>query len=68
MYVSRYLIELNYQSLSSVTSMLDIIQDWATELKRWKVCRIDGVTRQESRREQMKEFNEGQGPNGKTQY
>ncbi|PLW09074.1 hypothetical protein PCANC_23943 [Puccinia coronata f. sp. avenae] len=48
---------------SQFTSMLDIIQDWATELKRWKVCRIDGVTRQESRREQMKEFNEGQGPN-----
>ncbi|WAQ81717.1 hypothetical protein PtA15_2A28 [Puccinia triticina] len=36
--------------------------DWATELKGWKVCRIDGVTRQDSRREQMKEFNEAQGP------
>ena len=45
--------------------MLDIIQDWATELMGWKVCRIDGVTRQESRREQMKDFNEGQGPDGK---
>jgi len=47
---------------SQFTSMLDIIQDWATELMGWKVCRIDGVTRQESRREQMKDFNEGQGP------
>ncbi|OAV94019.1 hypothetical protein, variant [Puccinia triticina 1-1 BBBD Race 1] len=47
---------------SQFTSMLDIIQDWATELKGWKVCRIDGVTRQDSRREQMKEFNEAQGP------
>ncbi|EFP90631.2 uncharacterized protein PGTG_16657 [Puccinia graminis f. sp. tritici CRL 75-36-700-3] len=47
---------------SQFTSMLDIIQDWATELKGWRVSRIDGVTRQESRREQMKEFNEGEGP------
>ncbi|KAH9470693.1 hypothetical protein MJO29_003529 [Puccinia striiformis f. sp. tritici] len=47
---------------SQFTSMLDIIQDWATELKGWRVCRIDGVTRQDSRREQMKDFNEGQGP------
>jgi len=47
---------------SQFTSMLDIIQDWATELMGWRVCRIDGVTRQESRREQMKDFNEGQGP------
>jgi ATP-dependent DNA helicase len=46
--------------------MLDIIQDWATELKGWRVSRIDGVTRQDSRREQMKEFNEGEGPDGKS--
>lgn len=46
--------------------MLDIIQDWAAELMGWRVCRIDGVTRQESRRQQMKDFNEGQGPDGKS--
>ncbi|KNZ50768.1 hypothetical protein VP01_424g5 [Puccinia sorghi] len=49
---------------SQFTSMLDIIQDWAAELMGWRVCRIDGVTRQESRRQQMKDFNEGQGPDG----
>lgn len=34
-------------------------EDWATVYKGWKVCRIDGSTPQESRREQMDEFNGG---------
>jgi ATP-dependent DNA helicase len=34
-------------------------EDWATLYKGWKVCRIDGTTTQQSRREQMIEFNEG---------
>lgn len=44
---------------SQFTTMLDVIEDWATLYKGWKVCRIDGNTSQESRRDQMKEFNEG---------
>lgn len=47
---------------SQFTTMLDIIEDWATEFKQWSVCRIDGATSQESRRQQMKQFNEGSGP------
>ena len=30
--------------------------------KGWEVCRIDGTTSQESRREQMDYFNNGKGP------
>lgn len=51
-----------------VTSMLDIIQDWATDLKGWRVCRIDGGTSQEERRAQMKDFNQSTGPDGKAMW
>ncbi|WWD22255.1 hypothetical protein CI109_106746 [Kwoniella shandongensis] len=44
---------------SQFTTMLDVIEDWATLYKGLKVCRIDGSTSQESRREQMHEFNNG---------
>nr|XP_018266547.1 helicase [Kwoniella dejecticola CBS 10117]OBR88705.1 helicase [Kwoniella dejecticola CBS 10117] len=44
---------------SQFTTMLDVIEDWATLHKGFKVCRIDGSTSQESRREQMHEFNNG---------
>ncbi|KAG9028175.1 hypothetical protein FRB95_006791 [Tulasnella sp. JGI-2019a] len=44
---------------SQFTSMLDIIEEWAEDLKGWKVFRIDGSTKHEDRRDQMKEFNEG---------
>jgi ATP-dependent DNA helicase len=42
---------------SQFTTMLDIIQDWATELHQWECCRIDGGVSQEDRREQIKSFN-----------
>jgi ATP-dependent DNA helicase len=38
---------------------LTVQEDWATLYKGWKICRIDGSTSQQSRREQMVEFNEG---------
>ena len=46
---------------NNVVSVLSLTnqEDWATVYKGWKVCRIDGSTSQESRREQMNEFNEG---------
>jgi ATP-dependent DNA helicase len=44
---------------SQFTTMLDIIQDWATLYKGIKLCRIDGSTSQEERRSQMAEFNNG---------
>ncbi|TXT06023.1 hypothetical protein VHUM_03496 [Vanrija humicola] len=44
---------------SQFTTMLDVIQDWATLYKGYKICRIDGSTKQEDRRAQMHEFNTG---------
>lgn len=42
---------------SQFTTMLDIIEDWATEFQGWKVFRIDGSTSQPDRLSQMSEFN-----------
>ncbi|KAK0557467.1 putative ATPase [Tilletia horrida] len=47
---------------SQFTTMLDIIEDWATEYKGLRICRIDGNTSQELRRQQMKSFNGEKGP------
>ncbi|WVR03323.1 hypothetical protein IAU60_000314 [Kwoniella sp. DSM 27419] len=44
---------------SQFTTMLDIIEDWADHYKGFKLCRIDGSTSQEDRRNQMHEFNNG---------
>ncbi|KAI0643363.1 SNF2 family N-terminal domain-containing protein [Trametes meyenii] len=44
---------------SQFTTMLDIIQDWALERKGWPVCRIDGSMDMESRREDIRRFQEG---------
>ncbi|KAF5351509.1 hypothetical protein D9758_007190 [Tetrapyrgos nigripes] len=44
---------------SQFTTMLDIIEDWAKELKGWNICRIDGSTGPLERREQMNEFQNG---------
>ncbi|CAO0802567.1 unnamed protein product [Mucor circinelloides] len=41
---------------SQMTKMLDILEDWATSLKHWPVCRLDGSVSQESRRDQIAEF------------
>lgn len=43
---------------SQMTKMLDILEDWATEIKGWPVCRIDGSVPQDSRRQQIDDFNE----------
>ena len=42
---------------SQFTTMLDIIEDWATQLHEWAVCRIDGAVPQDERQRQIKEFN-----------
>lgn len=42
---------------SQFTSMLDVIENWATIYKGFNVCRIDGKTSQEDRRSQMELFN-----------
>ncbi|PWN54260.1 hypothetical protein IE53DRAFT_323394 [Violaceomyces palustris] len=47
---------------SQFTTMLDIIEDWASEYKGLRTCRIDGSTSQVDRREQMRSFNEDKGP------
>lgn len=44
---------------SQFTTMLDVIEDWATEFKQWRVFRIDGSTKQPDRLSQMNDFNNG---------
>ncbi|KAF8194717.1 SNF2 family N-terminal domain-containing protein [Mycena galopus ATCC 62051] len=41
---------------SQFTTMLDIIEDWAVDMKGWRICRIDGTTPPLERRDQMNEF------------
>lgn len=45
---------------SQMTRMLDILEDWATELKGWPICRLDGSVSQEERRQQIAHFNDPQ--------
>ncbi|KAH0562969.1 hypothetical protein GP486_002470 [Trichoglossum hirsutum] len=42
---------------SQFKTQLDILEDWATLVRGWRVCRIDGQVKQEDRREQIKAFN-----------
>ncbi|KAI7868291.1 SNF2 family N-terminal domain-containing protein [Spinellus fusiger] len=53
------LFERNHKVLifSQMTKMLDILEDWATGLKGWPICRLDGSVSQESRRQQIETFN-----------
>ncbi|KAJ7464277.1 SNF2 family N-terminal domain-containing protein [Mycena galericulata] len=41
---------------SQFTTMLDIIEDWAVDMKGWAICRIDGTTPPLERRDQMQLF------------
>lgn len=42
---------------SQFKSQLDILQDWATQLRSWNCCRIDGAISQTDRQAQIKAFN-----------
>lgn len=42
---------------SQFKTQLDILQDWATQLRDWGCCRIDGAMAQGDRRDQIKAFN-----------
>ncbi|KAL5361741.1 SNF2 family N-terminal domain-containing protein [Aspergillus floccosus] len=42
---------------SQFKTQLDILQDWAIQLRSWNCCRIDGAISQSDRREQIKAFN-----------
>ncbi|KAK4251340.1 SNF2 family N-terminal domain-containing protein [Corynascus novoguineensis] len=42
---------------SQFKTQLDILEDYCTELRKWRVCRIDGGVAQEDRRAQIHEFN-----------
>ncbi|RPB11738.1 hypothetical protein P167DRAFT_488859 [Morchella conica CCBAS932] len=48
---------------SQFSKMLDIIEEWASTLRRWQVCRIDGAVSQADRREQIRRFNHDAGWN-----
>ncbi|KAK8090605.1 hypothetical protein PG994_000110 [Apiospora phragmitis] len=43
---------------SQFKTQLDILHDYCNDLRKWKVCRIDGGVKQEDRREQIQNFNE----------
>lgn len=43
---------------SQFKTQLDILEDYARDLRHWNVCRIDGSVAQEDRQRQIKEFNE----------
>jgi ATP-dependent DNA helicase len=43
---------------SQFKTQLDILEDYARDLRGWPVCRIDGGVAQDDRRRQIKEFNE----------
>jgi len=42
---------------SQFTTMLDIIEDWASQLHGWEFCRIDGSVGQDERQRQINAFN-----------
>lgn len=42
---------------SQFKTQLDIIEDYASTLRNWPVCRIDGSVAQDDRRQQIKDFN-----------
>lgn len=42
---------------SQFKTQLDILQDWATQLRDWSCCRIDGAISQTDRHDQIKAFN-----------
>ncbi|KAI0033219.1 SNF2 family N-terminal domain-containing protein, partial [Vararia minispora EC-137] len=44
---------------SQFVTMLDVIEDWATEFKGWSLCRIDGSTPALDRRKEMDRFQNG---------
>ncbi|KAF8621446.1 hypothetical protein AX15_007800 [Amanita polypyramis BW_CC] len=47
---------------SQFTTMLDIIEAWATDYMGWDVCRIDGSTSPQERRAEMGRFQGKDGP------
>ena len=42
---------------SQFSKQLDMLEDWATVLRGWDVCRIDGAVKAEDRNEQIAAFN-----------
>lgn len=42
---------------SQFKTQLDLLEDYARELRDWNVCRIDGSVAQDDRRQQIKDFN-----------
>ncbi|THG93409.1 hypothetical protein EW026_g7819 [Hermanssonia centrifuga] len=55
------LFERNHKVLlfSQFSTMLDIVDDWARELKGWPICRIDGSTSMADRRDEVDRFQNG---------
>jgi ATP-dependent DNA helicase len=43
---------------SQFNTQLDILEDYARNLRGWNICRIDGGVKQDSRRQQIQDFND----------
>ncbi|CAG8949577.1 hypothetical protein HYFRA_00007810 [Hymenoscyphus fraxineus] len=56
----KSLFERNHKVLvfSQFKTQIDLLEDYARDLRGWNVCRIDGSVAQDDRRQQIKEFNE----------
>ncbi|EHL02965.1 putative Lymphoid-specific helicase [Glarea lozoyensis 74030] len=50
--------ELELAKMVELAIQLDLLEDYARDLRKWNVCRIDGSVAQDDRRLQIKEFNE----------
>ena len=55
-----YLFERGHKVLifSQFTTQLNLLEDYARELRHWNVCRIDGSVAQDVRRQQIADFNQ----------
>ncbi|KAK4169686.1 SNF2 family N-terminal domain-containing protein [Cladorrhinum sp. PSN259] len=42
---------------SQFKTQLDLLEDYCTQLRKWRVCRIDGAVSQDDRRQQILDFN-----------
>lgn len=58
----RPLVERGHRILifSQFLGMLDILEDWAEQLRGWRTCRIDGRLSYEDRQQQIDMFNNDQ--------
>ena len=53
------IIQVSENTRGRLRKVLMYTQDWAEELKHWDICRIDGSTKMETRRDEVARFQNG---------